>query len=177
MKKADSRPELYLRFCFFYSFTTSSLPFPVKRKIKKTLGRIETVSFPELNLFNIEAKIDTGAYTTALHCHEIEVKTENHKQILCARFLDPKHPDYNDLLLCFPEFKMKSVRNSFGQVEQRYVIKTRIRIGRKTILAFVSLSDRESMRYPVLIGRKILKGRFLVDVEFRNLSTPYPKTQ
>lgn len=147
----------------------------IKRKI--TLGRIETISFPDLHIFNIEAKLDTGAYTTALHCHQIEVRTENNRQVLCARFLDPNHPEYNDLPLCFLQFKKKSVRNSFGQVEERYVIKTRIRIGKKTILAFVSLSDREAMKYPVLIGRKILKGRFLVDVEFRNLSKPHQRLQ
>jgi hypothetical protein len=148
----------------------------LKPKRKITIGRIESVSFPDLNIFDIEAKVDTGAYTTALHCHQIEVKTENNRQVLCARFLDPNHPEYNDLPLCFNGFKKKSIRNSFGQVEERYIIKTRIRIGKRTILAFVSLSDREAMRYPVLIGRKILKGRFLVDVEFRNLSKPLPRT-
>jgi len=149
----------------------------LKPKRKITLGRIEPVSFPDLDLFNIEAKLDTGAYTTSLHCHQIEVKTENNKQVLCARVLDPNHPEYNNRLLCFNAFKKKSVRNSFGQVEERFVIKTRIRIGKRTILAFVSLSDREAMRYPVLIGRKILKGRYLVDVEFKNLSNPHHKPQ
>lgn len=149
----------------------------LKIKHKITLGRIETVSFPELNLYNIEAKVDTGAYTTALHCHSIEVKTENNRQILCARLLDPNHAEYNDMPLCFYGFKKKLIRNSFGQVEERFIIKTRIRMGGKTILAFVSLSDRESMKYPVLLGRKILKGRYLVDVEYRNLLKPHLKSR
>jgi hypothetical protein len=49
-------------------------------------------------------------------------------------------------------------------MEERYIIKTLIAIGRKKIKTTISLSDRENMRYPVLIGRRLLKGKFIVDV-------------
>ena len=49
-------------------------------------------------------------------------------------------------------------------MEERFVIKTVIHIGKKKILTHLSLSNRDNMRYPLLIGRKLLKGKFLVDV-------------
>ena len=127
-----------------------------KSKIK-LIGRREYVNFPLLNLFNIEAKIDTGAYTSAIHCKTIIQKVENNKSILCIRSLD-------DVEHCFDTYSLKKIKNSFGEIEERYIIKTLIAIGGKKINTTISLSDRESMRYPVLIGRRLLKGRFVVDV-------------
>lgn len=49
-------------------------------------------------------------------------------------------------------------------MEERYVIKTIIQMGRKKIKTSISLTDRASMRYPVLVGRRLLKGKFIVDV-------------
>lgn len=134
-----------------------------KNKIR-LIGRREFVDFPQLKLFSIEAKIDTGAYTSAIHCKDIRLKTSNGKQILCFKLLDNTHPEYSEQIHEFPEFYRKKIKNSFGEMEERYIIKTRVKIGRKNILTTLSLSDRENMRYPVLIGRRLLKGKFLVDV-------------
>jgi len=49
-------------------------------------------------------------------------------------------------------------------MEERYVIQTQIKIGRKKIRSTISLSNRDNMRYPVLIGRRLLKAKFLIDV-------------
>ena len=49
-------------------------------------------------------------------------------------------------------------------MEERFVIKTLIRLGKKKIWSTISLSNRDNMRYPVLIGRRLLKGKFLIDV-------------
>lgn len=134
-----------------------------KNKIR-LIGRREFVDFPQLKLFSIEAKIDTGAYTSAIHCKDIRLKTSDGKQILCFKLLDNTHPEYSEQIHEFPEFYRKKIKNSFGEMEERYIIKTRVKIGRKNILTTLSLSDRENMRYPVLIGRRLLKGKFLVDV-------------
>lgn len=134
-----------------------------KNKIR-LIGRREFVDFPQLKLFSIEAKIDTGAYTSAIHCKDIRLKTSNGKQILCFKLLDNTHPEYSEQTHEFPEFYRKKIKNSFGEMEERYIIKTRVKIGKKNILTTLSLSDRENMRYPVLIGRRLLKGKFLVDV-------------
>lgn len=138
-------------------------------RTKKPIGASEKVSFPDLGLFDIDAKIDTGAYTTALHCHDIGELEVGGRMALHYKILDPSHPEYNHKGFSTLSYTKKIVRNSFGDREERFVIKTRIKIGKRTIRAYVSLTDRQSMRYPVLVGRKLLKGRFVVDVEFRNL--------
>lgn len=133
-------------------------------KEKVVIGRREIVDFPELGLVGIIAKIDTGAYTTALHCHDI--KEEN--GVLHFKLLDPSHPEYNVQDQKFTSYSKKGIKNSFGEVEMRYIIKTIVIIGRRKIKAVISLSDRGNMRYPVLIGRKLLKNRFIVDVSLLN---------
>jgi len=140
-------------------------------KPKLTIGRREVIAFPELGLYNITAKVDTGAYTTALHCHDI--REEN--GILYFKLLDPTHPDYSGTEQQFSDYFQKEIKNSFGETEKRYMIKTLIRIGRRRIKSLISLTDRGTMRYPVLIGRKLLKKRFIVDVALLNVIPPFIK--
>ncbi len=130
--------------------------FETKQKIK-LIGRREIVSFPLLNISKVEAKIDTGAYTCAIHCKKIVLKTNKEEPLLTFQLLD-------DTIYSFDQFSRKKIKNSFGEMEERYIIKTLIVIGRKKIKTSISLSDRENMRYPVLIGRRLLKGKFIVDV-------------
>jgi hypothetical protein len=133
-----------------------------KKNSLKLIGRREFVDFPLLGVYHVEAKIDTGAYTSAIHCKNISVINENNKQVLCFDLaLDIKQTQQS---LRFEEFTQKKIKNSFGEMEERYIIKTLIAIGGKKIMSTVSLSDRESMRYPVLIGRKLVKGKFIIDV-------------
>jgi len=140
-------------------------------KEKLIIGRRETVDFPDLGLYGVTAKIDTGAYTTAIHCHEI--REEN--GILYFKLLEPSDPNYSDLEHKFTEYTQKEIKNSFGEIENRYIIKTTIKIGRKRIKSVISLSNRGNMRYPVLIGRKLLKNRFIVDVSLLNNISPLVK--
>lgn len=127
-----------------------------KPKIK-LIGRREFVSFPLLNIHKVEAKIDTGAYTCSIHCRNIILNTTNGKPVLTFQLLD-------DTVYSFDEFTRKKIKNSFGEMEERYIIKTLIGIGKKKIKTTISLSDRGNMRYPVLIGRRLLKGKFIIDV-------------
>ena len=135
-----------------------------KRYEKITIGRREIVNFPLLNLMGLEAKIDTGAYTSALHCKDIQLKEINGKTVLCFKLLDETHPEYNEKEFQFTNFIKKNIKSSFGELEERFVIKTTIHIARRKISSTISLTDRTNMRYPVLIGRKLLKGKFTVDV-------------
>ncbi len=131
--------------------------------IMRLIGRREFVDFPELNLFGVEAKIDTGAYTSSIHCQDILLKNVDGKNVLYFKLLDELHPEYSEKIHEFTEFDKKKIKNSFGEMEERYIIKTKIKIGKKIIRSTLSLSDRESMRYPVLIGRRILKRKFIID--------------
>ena len=140
-------------------------------KEKITIGRRELIDFPELGLYGITAKVDTGAYTTALHCQDIYEKDG----VLYFKLLDPTHPEYNRQEQKFSEYSQKEIKNSFGETEKRYIIKTIVKIGKKRIKSVISLTDRETMRYPVLIGRKLLKNRFIVDVALLNNLPPVLK--
>lgn len=121
------------------------------------IGRREYVDFPLLAMSHVEAKIDTGAYTSSIHCKHIERITTDHQDILEFKLMD-------DTVHRVEDYTQKSIKNSFGEKEERFIIKTLIHIGKKKIRTTVSLSDRGNMRYPVLIGRRLLKGKFIVDV-------------
>jgi len=135
-----------------------------KNKKIKLIGRREYVDFPELNIFKVEAKIDTGAYTSALHCKDITVKEISGKQMLCFKLLDDTHPEYDEREHHFEHYIQKNIKSSSGEAELRYIIKTLLIIGHKKIRTAVSLTDRGNMRYPVLIGRKMIKNKFIIDV-------------
>ena len=130
----------------------------------EVIGRKEWAVFPDLQFGPVEAKIDTGAYTTALHCNDLRLINEDGKIILTFKMLEPEHPDYEKQVQKFEHFSVKTIKNSFGDSEKRYIIKTRIRMGKRKLITTLSLTDRGGMRYPVLIGRKLLRNRFTVNV-------------
>ena len=129
-----------------------------KHKVK-VIGRREFISFPDLGISNVEAKIDTGAYTSSLHCENIEIITENNHHVLYVKLNLNGEKEFR-----FENFIQKKIKNSFGEMEERFVIRTHISLAKKRILASISLSNRDNMRYPVLIGRRMLKGKFIIDV-------------
>jgi hypothetical protein len=126
----------------------------------QVLGRCDRVDLPKLGLYNVHAKVDTGAYNCSLHCSEAKVVDG----VLHFVVLDEGHPGYTGLKFSFKKFKQKQIRNSFGESELRYVIKTRIKIFDRLIRAEFSLSNRGNLKFPVLLGRKILRDRFVIDV-------------
>jgi hypothetical protein len=132
----------------------------------KVLGRYDRVDLPDLGLHNIHAKIDTGAYTCSLHCHKAEVVNGHLEFIL----LDEEHPEFTGMKFIFNTFEKRDIKNSFGEIERRYIIVTSIKIFDEEITTEFSLSNRGSLKFPILIGRKILRDRFLIDVKKKNLS-------
>ena len=132
----------------------------------KILGRSDRVDLPGLGLSDIHAKIDTGAYTCSLHCSRAEVIDDKLEFIL----LDEEHPEFTGMKFTFKKFTQREVKNSFGEAEMRFVIKTTIKIHHQLIKAEFSLSDRDKLRFPVLLGRRILRHRFLIDVTEKDLS-------
>jgi hypothetical protein len=130
------------------------------------LGRSDRVDLPGLGLSNIHAKIDTGAYTCSLHCSSNEVVNG----VLEFVLLDEEHTEFTGRKYYFKRFDQREIKNSFGEAELRYVIKTKIRIFDRLIRAEFSLSNRGNLKFPVLLGRKILRKRFLIDVAKKDLS-------
>ncbi|MEX0995172.1 MAG: RimK/LysX family protein [Balneolaceae bacterium] len=141
------------------------------RNDKKLIGRIEKVDFPDLNVFQLKAKIDTGAYTSSLHCHKIELNSS--KKDVSFYLLDPSHPEYNEQIITSPVEDIRSVRSSNGLAEDRIIIKTRIYLHECLEMIQLSLTDRSEMRYPVLLGRKFLQDRYIVDVSKKFIGNLY----
>ena len=132
----------------------------------KVLGRYDRVDLPDLGLYNIHAKIDTWAYTSSLHCHQAQVVNGKLEFIL----LDEEHPEFTGMKFVFDQFDERFIKNSFGEGERRFVIVTSLTIFEEVITTEFSLSNRGSLKFPILIGRKILRDRYLIDVKQRNLS-------
>lgn len=142
----------------------------MKQKIKLVIGRKDKVDFPELGIFNIDAKIDTGAYTSSLYCRNINVEEKAGVKKISFNVLDPTHPEYSKKKFKLPIFTKRKIKNSFGQTEERYIIMTKILLFDKLFDLELSLSDRGSMKNPILLGRKLLSNVFLVDVAKFDLS-------
>jgi hypothetical protein len=131
---------------------------------KIILGRREFIDFPDLRLSGIEAKIDTGAYTSSIHCHHIQIVAGPNGKTVRFSLLDPDHPSYEKQEKELPLVKQKIVRSSSGDEENRAIVRTRVRVGIHTFLTDLSLTDRSGMEYPVLLGRKAIRKYFVVDV-------------
>ncbi|GAB1446977.1 MAG: RimK/LysX family protein [Cyclobacteriaceae bacterium] len=130
------------------------------------LGRSDRVDLPGLGLSNIQAKIDTGAYTSALHCSNVQLVNGKLEFIL----LDEEHPEFTGMKFTFDEYDQREIKNSFGQAELRFIIKTTVRIHGRTFKTQFSLSDRDNLKFPILLGRRVLKNRFLIDVAKQDVS-------
>lgn len=137
---------------------------------KKIIGRLEKIDLPDLSIFNMDAKIDTGAYTSSLHCHDITVEKISGRLYVRFYVLDPDHPEYEEKPFESPVHKIKRVRSSNGEIEERVIIKQKIHFFGLNKKIELSLTNRSKMRYPVLIGRKFLNGKFIVDVSKKFLS-------
>ena len=133
---------------------------------KKIIGRVDKGDFPTLDLFDIDLKIDTGAYTSSIHCHKFYEEDD----VLKCLFYDKGHPNYNGKKIVFKNFTTTKVKSSNGIVQVRYKVKTSIFIFSKKYSIYLTLSDRDDMKYPILIGRKFLLNKFLVDVNLKNVS-------
>ncbi len=129
------------------------------------VGLHEVVDLIELGMFNAHAKVDTGAYRCSIHATNIKVIKRGGKEVL--QFSVPeiarKGVSEGELRHETEEFYAMPVRKSATHIENRYIIKTRLRMGGRTFIASFNLTNRGSMRFPILIGRRVLSGRFLVN--------------
>ncbi|MBD3797586.1 MAG: ATP-dependent zinc protease [Campylobacterales bacterium] len=127
---------------------------------KKIIGTREKISIIDLELYDLDAKIDTGADSNALHCDHIVVEDG----MVSFTLLDDVHESYNGKRLTLPIYKTKKVKSSNGELQIRPSIKVEVEFFGSKYKAVISLTDRKDMKFPMLIGRKFLKDKFLVDV-------------
>jgi hypothetical protein len=137
---------------------------------KLIIGRRERADFPDIGLMNVDVKTDTGAYTSSIHVTQCEVKRVNDKEILEVVFLDDDHPSYTGQVIRFEDFRQKKVKSSTGHEQMRYFVKLKILLLGRKIRTDFSLTKRNGMKYPILLGRKLLNRRFIVDSSLVNVS-------
>ncbi|MBL7002717.1 MAG: ATP-dependent zinc protease [Gammaproteobacteria bacterium] len=131
--------------------------------MSKVIGWREWVSLPDLGLNKIKAKIDTGARTSALHAFDVYIDDTSGEKLVRFK-IHPKQHDLNIVIECVsPLIDEREVRDSGGHTETRYVIETQIAIGSLIHTAEVTLTNRDTMGFRMLIGRTAMKDRYLVD--------------
>lgn len=132
------------------------------KREKIIIGWKEWCSLPLLGIGPIEAKIDTGAATSAIHARVLDILEKDHKKVI--KFIVFTHNKFNKDILCEAPFvDYKYIMSSNGMKEQRYVIKTQVSLGKIFFETAITLTDRSPLRYPMLLGRMALKRKFLID--------------
>lgn len=132
-------------------------------QVKPILGWREWVSLPELGIEHIKAKVDTGARTSALHACYVERYT--HEGQDWVRFgVHPLQGGTTQLIECrAPVKEIRRVTDSGGHAEWRPVIESRVLVGKRSRVIELTLTDRENMRFRMLLGRSALKPYYCVD--------------
>lgn len=110
---------------------------------------------------NIPAKIDTGADSSSVWVSNINMEKDG---TLHFSLFSEKSPLYTGEILSSSDYAVKTVRSSHGDEQIRYRVKLPIRLGEQTFETTFTLANRSRNNFPVLIGRRTLDGRFLVDV-------------
>jgi hypothetical protein len=126
----------------------------------KTIGRAELIDVVDFGFANVPAKVDTGADSSSIWATDIREVADGLHFVLFG----PGTPFYTGQVITTKTYTVTRVANSFGHKEYRYKVKLRVRIHGRLIRATFNLADRSSKAYPILLGRRLLNGKFLVDV-------------
>ena len=149
----------------------------IKQKVKKKLihpstiiGWKEWIGLPDLGIPAVKAKIDTGARTSALHTFKLEEFEANGLRMV--RFgIHPLQRRKDIQRFCeAPVLERRRVKDSGGHIEKRYVIRTTVVLGVVNWPINITLTNRDKMLFRMLLGRKAVEGRFLVNPGLAYLS-------
>lgn len=147
---------------------------PHKRP-RQVIGRRAVAALPDLGIDQAVAKIDTGAYTSSLHATNIRVETGQDgtpELVFDIALADRLRVAAGKQTHRTKDFSVRQVRSSNGQVEDRYSFVSRLTLEGQTFRTALTLSDRSQMGYPLLVGRRALRSRFIVNVELTERSEP-----
>ena len=135
----------------------------MSENLRPTLGWREWVALPDLGLHAIKAKVDTGARTSALHAFLIEPYTDAGVEMI--RFLiHPIQRNQDFQVECHaPVHDHREVTDSGGHREMRYVVRCDIAVANGSWPIELTLTNRDTMRFRMLLGRRAIEDRFLVD--------------
>jgi hypothetical protein len=135
---------------------TTDSDFPI-------IGWREWMALPDLGLSAIKAKIDTGARTSALHAFLIEPYQEDGVDMLRFLIHPIQHNQEFEVECRCPVFDKREVTDSGGHCEMRYVIQSDVVVGDNRWPIQLTLTNRDTMSFRMLLGRRAMEERFLVD--------------
>ena len=151
---------------------------------KVIVGSEEWCGFPDLGIPAIKARVDSGAKTSSLHAFNIQTFKKDQESWVSFE-IHPIQQSRQPIIRCEAEIiDKRRVKSSSGDSERRYVIKTKITAGEESWDVELTLSNRDSMGYRMLLGREAMKGRMLVDpaasfclgdISEKDLNKHYPK--
>ncbi|NNE82503.1 MAG: ATP-dependent zinc protease [Alphaproteobacteria bacterium] len=148
------------------------------RSSPRLIGWREWAALPELGVSQIKAKLDTGAWTSVIHAWDVEPFTKG--SVEWVRFIvHPGQHDRKESVQCKAKVAdRRNITSSSGHREQRYIIETFIGFGLESWPIELGLTNRDEMGFRLLIGRKAMRGRLIVDPEssFR-LGRPMKETK
>jgi hypothetical protein len=138
------------------------------------IGWREWIALPRLGLQQIKAKIDTGATTSALHAFSLDVFKQGGKPKI--QFSIHPHQRTLQVISCVADIiDVRWVTDSGGHREERYVIRTPVRLGERQWEIDITLTNRDTMAYRMLLGRTALRNLFIVDPAHSYLLSHKPK--
>jgi len=130
---------------------------------KIIVGSEEWFSFPGLGIPAIKARIDSGAKTSSMHAFNIQ-KFRREGESWVSFEVHPLQNDRQTVIRCErPLIDKRTVKSSSGVSETRYVVSATIKAGSETWDIELTLANRDSMGYRMLLGRQAMNGRMLVD--------------
>ena len=132
-------------------------------KNKMILGSLENCDLPDLGIFDLQVRIDTGAKTSSLHVDNLSRYKKDGKPWVKFVIHSNIH-NVKDVVECTsPLHDVRRIKSSNGVSEERYVIKTDVHLGNKSWPIEITLTDRSDMSYLMLLGREAMKDKILVD--------------
>lgn len=132
-------------------------------KNKMVIGNLENCDLPDLGIFDLQVRIDTGAKTSSLHVDNLSRYKKAGKPWVRFIIHSSIH-NVEDIVECTsPLHDVRRIKSSNGSSEERYVIKTTVHLGNKSWPIEITLTDRSDMSYLMLLGREAMKDKVLVD--------------
>lgn len=135
-----------------------------KKRQKPTIGWREWVAFPEWGIDRLKAKIDTGAASSSLHANHVRIERRGGAPVALFDVLVPRDATFAPVNVETEIVEFREVRSSNGHVSRRPLIVTDIELMGRRWPIYMTLANRETMAFPMLLGRRCLRGRFNVDV-------------